>query len=78
MTINVTAEDIENGVPRSCLFCPVAQAVAKQTGLRVSVGAMWFFVEAVPHPTPEDVSNFVMKYDAGDKVEPFSFTLPGK
>ncbi len=84
MRIDVTAEDIQNGVQGDCEYCPVARAVERRTGAkaRVEYGVIEGQVRAVK--MPDSVLRFIKRFDAlevsGDArllyIEPFSFDLP--
>ncbi len=77
MRIDVTAEDIREGVPYICTMCPIALAILRQTGQVVAAGSE--LAAAVP-----SVYRFMQRYDdlgiRGEGcllyIEPFSFELP--
>ncbi len=81
LLVEVTAEDIENGV-RHCIFgCPVALAVQRAASyphIRVTIS------EITRHKghclesaaiTPAEVGCFIRNFDAGDDVFPFKFEI---
>lgn len=78
--IEVTAEDIAEGVPKDDCECPVARAIKRATGLRTSVAELGisvncYYPDSVEVRTPDEVREFVTRFDAGSGVEPFSFLL---
>ena len=83
MRIRVTSDDIDAGQRRNCTACAVALALRRATGLRWAVGmnergvatarldplawpARW-------HDLPPAVTEFVHRFDAGGRCEPFEF-----
>ena len=81
VTVEVTAEDIAQGDPGGCWGCPVALALNRATGYAWSVNP---FHLILPRPgrkknldikTPPEVAEFISRFDAEKKVEPFTFTL---
>ena len=83
MKINVTQEDIDQGVPLSVLSCPVALAVRRAFGVHyASVGPVFITVEESvndfdTYDTPANVSTFIEDFDTDQAtVQPFSFELP--
>lgn len=82
MRIDVTAEDIANGVPRSCDSCPVALAISRVAGkgvINVGTTSFRFYTDHYPLTIggsfPEKVSKFILRFDGHKKVQPFSFEL---
>lgn len=72
ITIEVTADDIARGTRKSCSCCPIALALARCTGLVVSVESDWvYFMPDLPQTAVE----FIKTFDAGKPVQPFSFEL---
>ena len=82
--IEVTAGDIERGVPCHAYRCPVGRALARMFKHSVCVGEIdhrltWRRVGVTKdHPLPPAVARFVHRFDLGKKVRPFTFevTLP--
>ena len=73
--ITVTAMHIKIGVPLSSLACPIFLA-AKGAGLReVSVYCYSMRVGPYKLSLPEKAQDFIRRFDAGEKVAPFSFTV---
>jgi hypothetical protein len=83
MRIEVTQEDIDNGLRGNCRQCPIALVVARSTGaLYVSVnsGIQWSYFRGCVSPEhwrriPLEVFRFMSDFDRGRPVEPFSFEL---
>jgi hypothetical protein len=81
--IDVTQEDIDNGIERSCGFCPVALAVRRATDKNASVDEedmqVWEFVDGLRRyevaTTPTEVTIFIKRFDRGMDVQPLSFTV---
>lgn len=77
--VEVTAEDIHYGATGSPDCCPVALALRRHCG-RASVGttAVSLFppdADVQQVGLPADVQDFILQFDAGQKVEPFAFDL---
>lgn len=83
MIINVTQQDIDQGVRATCSFCPVALAMnreIKKPPLRIDVTreAWCFTLRGNPAGLnffPVSVRDFIAHFDAGRPVTPFSFTV---
>lgn len=83
ITVKVLQKHIDRGQPRKCSECPITLAIrgalppdeggnARPISVRhytVRIGDEWY---ALPLP----VSNFIITFDAGGVVPPFTFTLP--
>ena len=79
MKIEVTQEDIANGIKNSCINCPVARALNRVGFRNANVGynkgwehyglSMKFF------RVPKELSSFIDKFDRGLPVEPASFEI---
>lgn len=83
MLIQVTKEDIENGVQRNCEKCPLARAISRAFGKPIRVGAYLaqFFGAGLGESTdlPPNALAFRKAFDAGKPVQPFEFEIePGK
>jgi len=77
VTVEVTQDDIDAGRKGYGRKCPVALAIARQAGweyVYVSPLNLWDGVNKT-RPIPQAVRAFVLAYDAGQPVAPFSFTL---
>lgn len=82
MIIEVTQEDIDHGEKKKCMECPVARAINRaHKGARAAVGDYCIgiktgFLKTETVPTPPEVQAFVLAFDAGRPVSPFTFSLP--
>jgi hypothetical protein len=86
VTVEVTSDDIANGVKGNCSRCPVALAIARLprfSSHSVTVG----LITAVTHDfagretnfiMAEEASSFIGQFDAGKPVIPFTFTMEAK
>ncbi len=77
LTFEVTEEDITKGVPHDPEKCPLAWAVARQTGTReVAVGAEKIHVAPrTKYDHSPKTRRFVKDFDAGRAVRPGTFTV---
>lgn len=84
MRITVTQDDIDKGCRKDAFGCAVARAVCRALGVSEdeSVGvddeAIDFYDELQGRPTakvPAVATLFIMAFDRGDPVQPFSFWL---
>jgi hypothetical protein len=78
MTIQVTQEDIEGGVPRDGCLCPIARSIkrALKTGLvEVDTDRVQLYADARV-PLPDKAQVFISLFDDDRPVEPFEFELP--
>jgi len=78
MRIEVTAEDIKNGVPMEASDCPVALALHRATGRMWRVDSRRIcpnekFGDMLSFPCPPAAAVFVCRFDDCLPVEPFSF-----
>lgn len=75
--VDVTYDDIQHGKQRSCFSCPVARAMTRVMKHRTTVGRHSFTVQVEPRwwssMLPEEVTSFIIRYDSGHPVEPFTF-----
>lgn len=84
LTVTVTADHIERGMPFLCTACPVAMAIEDALGDRCNYSPsvyphtliLWADGGRTVIPTPDPVRAFVESYDDGRSVQPFTFTLP--
>lgn len=75
--VNVTQADIDAGKELDCEACPIALAVSRATGRKMVVargevaqcGGSWEV------KLPRIAVNFVDRFDAGERVVPFSFVI---
>lgn len=85
MKIEVTQEDIDQGMVRSCRECPVARAIKKKVGMKTCLGVTpsWVSFYDIYDKTdktflvqlPEKATEFINKFDGNEIVEPFEFEL---
>ena len=78
--INVTADDIVNGIRGKCVSCPVALAISKvfpkyfvvvrNTEVHLNHSALVQTIQL-----PNSAVNFIDDFDNNKPVEPFSFEL---
>lgn len=75
MKIEVTAEDIRYGVPRSNCSCPIARAVkrTRQAYHDVSVGSQDIEIDGKGYLLPLEAIGFICDFDTDKPVAPFSF-----
>ncbi len=78
-SIEVTQEDIANGIRHSSCKCPIALAVNRALRAGVNVGNDSFVLYRPSRIStiflPENASSFIKKFDAGSSVEPFKFSV---
>ena len=76
--IQVTKQDIKNGVPGQACKCPISLAISRASGMKK------VFVEGPSIPLhnyryfgskPDQIEQFIERFDEGDKVRPFNFEL---
>ncbi len=81
--INVSQEDIDNGIPKNSSRCVVATAVARAIPdamhILVDYQTIRFSLPAdrkrLIYLTPQAVEDYVIAFDAGDPIQPFRFGL---
>lgn len=73
-TIYVTPDDIEIGVRRNALHCPVANAM-KRHWPSPAVGNEYCWPTDAAVKLPMSAQRFTERFDAGKPVKPFKFTL---
>jgi hypothetical protein len=79
MRIEVTAEDIAEGVPQYGSTCAVGRALRRATGVGWYVDgedAFRLLDESEFIPLPPEAIGFVGRFDAGLPVEPLAFEFP--
>lgn len=79
-TIEVTSEDIANGIRMRACLCPVAIAIQRIT--KRYAGVCQSYVDfpdengrLVTLNAPTSVNDFIKKFDSSKEVEPFIFQL---
>ncbi len=84
MEIKVTAKHISKGVRLSPCNCPVALALKEQMHKVVNVDSMSMMYASISREstsgwrqadTPRKVRGFILRYDYGKTVKPFSFDI---
>lgn len=85
--VEVTQEDLEQGTPGDCSYCPVARAFERALGYAVEVGQHTFWRRPLRDPLlglgevyqlPVKVQAFIKGFDDAntrDDVTPFKFTV---
>ena len=76
----VTQADIERAKPGSGMTCPIARCIGRhfadfKGAPIINVTPARVEINDRDYPLPEVARAFVSRYDAGEKVRPFSFTL---
>ena len=77
ITIHVTEDHISRGIPDTTMYCPVALALRGCTRLRpveVNHGIVLARDHFIEYPD-RAIADFVRSFEAGEPVEPFSFSL---
>lgn len=75
MKIEVTQEDIDEGVAGDCEACPIAQAGFRATLSHTQVMGKRIRLYGVWRDLPPEAINFVLRFDNGGLVTPFSFEV---
>jgi len=82
LKVDVTAEDIERAHRNDSYRCVVAEAIARgypdAYNVEVDTQTIRFTTdkgERIIYVTPPAVMGYVIAFDAGEAIEPFSFTL---
>lgn len=80
--VQVTAEDIKDGLPHRCSQCPIALAIKRGHNINdVQVAPfghtelLFATVNGHSRPLPPGAAQFVRDFDAGRDVSPFEFDL---
>lgn len=75
--IQVTQEDIDEGVAEQCLSCPVARAIKRALGYPVGVSSVIFepSTDRKICELPEGVVRWIMRFDEGRAVNPLNFYI---
>lgn len=89
MTIEVTQEDIDQGVRGDPRTCMVVRACNRQAPVKDPDGwyagsswsfdpivCLWHYRAQYRWPVPREVVDRMHAFDLGEKVEPFAFDLP--
>lgn len=77
MKVQITEEDIRDGLRYSPRGCAVARAMRRATGREVNIAGEWYAIGGGPvdRRLPERIFRFVRHFDAGDHVEPCEFEV---
>ena len=86
LLIEVTDEDIQEGVPISSQKCPIARAIYRKTGKTPSIGLSNIRLDcknvytsymdcSYNIPTTKSIIQFIRHYDTCHSVKPFSFKI---
>ncbi len=73
-TINVTQRHIDNGICLAPCRCPVALAFMDE-GIEAGVTPFRLWIGKKSINMPQNASRFVVAFDRGDPVQPFSFEI---
>jgi hypothetical protein len=83
MDITVTQLNIDNGTRKSLIHCPVTESLRDRGYSKCSVSTYYIIPDRYAKDsckswikTPQEVVDFIKKYDETGIAEPFSFTLP--
>ncbi len=74
MKIDVTQNHIDGGKRRAPSECPISLACADK-GLYASVTPKWACIDGVDIMLPLTATAFVLAFDRGEPVQPFSFRI---
>jgi hypothetical protein len=83
MKISVTKKDIQNGIRFEGEACPIALATyrkLKPNHISVEDNEIIFYLEddVINFNLPVKAQEFIENFDDGNKVKPFTFTIPDK
>ncbi len=82
--IAVSTEDIRQGKPRMCVFCPIGLAMKRTLGSRFPgatfLASTWTRIvgadlDTIEFRLPVEASRFMHDFDKGLAVEPFTFVI---
>ena len=76
--VNVTARDIMKGIPYDAIQCPIAISLRRhRMGGRTTTCASSrkILLNGLTYFTPSAAAEFIQRFDAGIKMEPFRFVL---
>ena len=76
--IKVTTKNIEDGIPHSGEYCPIALAIQDHKSLKEKLKGTYVYTWKIEGPNikvsiPKKAKNFINKFDNGCKVKPFEF-----
>lgn len=76
LKVNVTRDDIKRGIPEDESYCPIARAVRRLGKKKlVLVDADICVLGLHDFKLPRKAAKFIDKFDNGETVKPFSFTM---
>lgn len=75
MKIRVTKKDIEQGKLMNELFCPVALAIKRATGVLWKVNPQAITRWGRKIALPYSVESFIDQFDRSKEVQPFTFNI---
>lgn len=75
MTINVTQTHIDTGKKFICNNCPIALALQDVGLTGIAVSDSFIYHSEGWFRTPREVKKFIIDFDSGRVVKPFTFTL---
>jgi len=81
MRIEVTQDDIEQGIPCDSVYCPIGRAIERTTGREAGVTDIFLRIgrhDENPHyvrPVPQAMIAFMHAFDSRQPVEPIAFDL---
>lgn len=87
LTVNVTSDDIKNGVRKDPRCCPIARAVNRTLDIEDGVEVYEFYIQTDDYTItgygdihreiyalPKNAVEFICDFDSSKPVEPFEFT----
>lgn len=83
MKVEVTQLDIDEGIRKNLVYCMVSTAIGRlmpdATRIETVAGTIRYSVNKEGrryiYSTPDNVRRYLLAFDAGDQIEPFSFEL---
>lgn len=73
----VTEEDIRLGQKDSCVHCPIARALSRETDRRIYVYQRFLSMGSEYYPLTIKIQEWIKRFDVGKPVKPTTFTLMG-
>lgn len=75
LEIDVTQDDIDNGIPHSFSNCAIARAVRRRTGIKDIGVSRVVFVNLTEWQLPVGAIDFIRRFDNNEPVVPQKFKL---
>ncbi len=75
MIIQVKQEHIDNGRPNNCKYCAIALALSDAFDEPCTCGINFCGPEHRLYKVPQNVRDFIFRFDDNQQVNPFSFEL---